>query len=63
MTDVFGNVTSYRYDLQGTVGQGNILTAPGSVVTRIDEMTLPDNTPLDSSDNPKVIKKYDQANN
>ncbi|MDZ8070038.1 MAG: putative Ig domain-containing protein [Nostoc sp. DedQUE08] len=63
MTDVFGNVTSYRYDLQGTSGQNNTLTTPGSVVTRIDEMTLPDNTPLDNSDNPKVIKKYDQANN
>ncbi|WP_414529920.1 putative Ig domain-containing protein, partial [Nodularia chucula] len=63
MTDVFGNVTSYRYDLQGTSSQNNTSTTPGSVVTRIDEMTLPDNTPLDSSDNPKVIKKYDQNNN
>ncbi|MEZ2277233.1 MAG: polymorphic toxin-type HINT domain-containing protein [Microcoleus sp.] len=65
MTDVFGNVTSYRYELPETSGQNNNSTPPsvGSVVTRIDEITLPDNTPNDSSDNPKVIKKYDQANN
>ncbi|WP_228055720.1 putative Ig domain-containing protein [Lusitaniella coriacea] len=58
MTDVFGNVTSYNYDLQQTAGQNNDTT-----VTRIDEITLPDNTPNISSDNPKVIQKYDAANN
>ncbi|MCV3217127.1 polymorphic toxin-type HINT domain-containing protein [Plectonema radiosum NIES-515] len=64
MTDVFGNVTSYRYDLQGTSQQNsNNSTTPGSVVTRIDEITQPDTTPNDLFDNPKVIKKYDQANN
>jgi RHS repeat-associated protein len=62
MTDAFGNVTSYRYDLQGT-SQNNNSTTPGSVITRIDEITMPDATPNDNSDNPKVIKKYDQNNN
>ncbi|MEG3903670.1 hypothetical protein QUB19_15645 [Microcoleus sp. B4-C5] len=56
MTDVFGNTTSYRYNLP-TSGSNN------TGVTRIDEITLPDNTPTNSSDNPKVIKKYDSANN
>ena len=65
MTDVFGNVTTYRYELPPTSGQNNNSTASsvGSAVTRINEITLPDNTPNNSSDNPKVIKKYDQANN
>ncbi|MBF2067245.1 MAG: putative Ig domain-containing protein [Calothrix sp. C42_A2020_038] len=63
MTDAFGNVTSYRYDLQISSQQSNTLTIPGSVVTRIDEITMPDATPNNSNDNPKVIKKYDQNNN
>jgi RHS repeat-associated protein len=65
ITDVFGNVTSYRYELPPTSGQNNNspTSSVGSVVTRIDEITLPDNTPNNSNDNPKVIKKYDQANN
>lgn len=63
MTDVFGNVTSYRYELPETSGQNNNNSAFDLTVTRIDEITLPDNTPSNSSDNPKVIKKYDSANN
>ena len=62
MTDEFGNVTSYRYDLQGTSQQNNNTTTPGSVVTRIDEITMPDTTPDNNSDNPKVTRKYDQNN-
>jgi RHS repeat-associated protein len=63
MTDAFGNVTNYRYDLQLSSSQSTTPTTPGSVVTRIDEITMPDATPNNSSDNPKVIKKYDQNNN
>jgi large repetitive protein len=64
MTDFLGNATAYRYDIQdaGLGASLNGLTANRSVVTRVDEITLPDNTPENSSDNPKVIRKYDQAN-
>ncbi|MEE3719725.1 polymorphic toxin-type HINT domain-containing protein [Tumidithrix elongata RA019] len=61
-TDEFGNVTTYNYDLQGTASGNNAATI-GSVVTRIDEIVAPDNTPNNSSDNPRIIKKYDQNNN
>ena len=40
MTDVFGNVTSYSYDLQQASGPNNTTPSAGSVVTRIDEITL-----------------------
>jgi RHS repeat-associated protein len=77
MTDELGNVTKYKYDLQNpSINAIQALAAfslqantqlnsaaSGSVVSRIDEITLPDNTPSDSSDNPKVTKKYDQNNN
>ncbi|MEI6331349.1 MAG: putative Ig domain-containing protein [Pseudanabaena sp. ELA645] len=62
MTDEFGNVTSFNYDLQGTLS-GNTASTIGSVVTRIDEIIQPDNTPNNSGDNPKIIRKYDQNNN
>lgn len=39
------------------------IAAVGRAVTRIDEVTLPDNTPNNSTNNPKVINKYDAANN
>jgi RHS repeat-associated protein len=61
VTDIFGNVTNHRYDLPLTPGENN---PPGfRPITRINEITLPDNTPNNSSDNPKVINKYDAANN
>ena len=63
-TDFLGNVTAYRYDLQtpelGTTLEGSLDNR--SIITRIDEIILPDNTPSDDSDNPTVIRKYDQAN-
>ena len=63
-TDVFGNVTTYRYDLPLAPGENTTpIAAVGQAVTRIDEVTLPDNTPNNSADNPKVINKYDAANN
>ncbi|MCC3416220.1 MAG: hypothetical protein JGK05_32030 [Microcoleus sp. PH2017_02_FOX_O_A] len=64
VTDIFGNVTSYRYDLPLAPGE-NItpIAGAGRAVTLIDEVTLPDNTPTSSTDNPKVINKYDAANN
>ena len=63
-TDIFGNVTNYRYDLPLSPGENTTpLAGVGRAVVRIDEVTLPDNTPTNSSDNPKVINKYDAANN
>lgn len=64
MTDFLGNVTTYRHDIQ-TADLGTLLgvgTDNRSVITRVDSITMPDNTPADSSDNPVVIRKYDQAN-
>lgn len=64
VTNILGNITSYRYDLQQTAGHNNTPLPPGNrAVTRIDEITLPDNTLNNSTDNPKVTNKYDGANN
>ena len=62
--DILGNVTTYHYDIQdssiGTLIGG--VAGNRSVITRIDEIVMPDNTPGNSTDNPKMLRKYDQAN-
>ncbi|TAE40439.1 MAG: DUF4114 domain-containing protein [Oscillatoriales cyanobacterium] len=64
VTDVFGNTTSHRYDLPLAPGENTTpIAGAGRAVTRIDEVTMPDNTPTNTTDNPKVINKYDAANN
>jgi RHS repeat-associated protein len=63
-TDILGNVTTYRRDIQdASIGTSiGIVAGNRSVITRVDEVTMPDNTPGNSADNPKMIRKYDQAN-
>jgi YD repeat-containing protein len=79
VTDVLGNVTTYNYDITEvpppiqacsafSLQKISSFSSPASaainsIVTRIDQTILPDNTPNDSSDNPKIIKKYDQNDN
>jgi RHS repeat-associated protein len=63
-TDVLGNITTFRHDIQdASIGQSiGLVTGNRSIITRVDEVTLPDNTPTNGADNPKMIRKYDQAN-